>query len=406
VYVVGNGCPESRIDVARAEKYLAENGYEVKADMTDADLVLFKACGLTNKLQSNSIGIIKEIQSKLKRNQRFIVWGCLPKIDPEGLEKEYTGLVSAGSELPELHKMLNLAKPFSESSANELGRVWPLNEKNATEYVRYQGSKFSQVVKKPALRWDRYISSHFNLVRNKAPTVFYIKISSGCHNNCTFCAVRIARGLTKSKPMSEVVAEFKLGLQKGYKNFSLMGTSPGSYGVDLGYNFIDLLKALTTIDGDYNIFIRNFHPMHMLTMLDGFLEVLGGKKIKYVELAAQSGNNRILKLMNRNYTIEEYKHLIVEIRKAYPALIIRSQLMVGFPTETEADFQDTLKLLDDLVFDYVEVYEFSDRPGTVAAKLEPKVPDNVKRQRFLKLYKKAVLNRTPRKIKNILLKRM
>ena len=107
--------------------------------------------------------------------------------------------------------------------------------------------------------------------------------------------------------------------------------------------------------------------------------------------------------MNRNYTVEEYKMIINAIRKACPELIIRTQLIAGFPTETDQEFQETMQLLDDVVFDFVEVYEFSDRPGTIAEKIKPKVPDDIKWQRFLKLYKKTSLNRTPRKIKRILL---
>ncbi len=406
VFVVCNGCPENRLDVARAERYLLENGWLVERNMNKADLILFNACGRSSKTESHSIGIIKEIQSKMTSEQQLIVWGCLPKIDLEGLRKEYQGQISFGSELSELQQVLKLKQPIDKSFANYLGTVWPVTKENAPEYVRFEGSAISQIWKKPALRWDGYLNSRFNLVRSKDPSIFYIKISTGCRRNCAYCAVRISRGPTKSKPIQSVIEEFKLGLQQGYRKFSLMGTDPGSYGVDLGCNFIDLLKELTALEGKYSIFLRNFHPFHLKNMLEGFIEVLETKKIKYVELAAESGNNRILKLMNRNYTVEEYKNLISTIRKAYPPIIIRTQIIAGFPTETDEEFQDTMRLLDEITFDYVEVYEFSARPGTVAAKLEPKVPKDVKRQRFLKLYRKAVYNRTPRKVKNILLNRM
>lgn len=406
VYVVCNGCPENRLDVARAERYLIQNGWAVKPNMNDADLILFNACGLSNQTESHSIGIIKELKDKMKPNQRLIVWGCLPKIDLEGLKKQYQGQISCGSDLPELQQMFGLLQPIDQYFANHLGPVWPLSKENAPEYVRYKRSKFAQILEKPALRWDSYLNSRFNLVRRKGPPFFYIKISTGCQNNCAYCAVRISRGLTKSKPIENIVSEFKLGLQEGFKNFGLLGTDLGSYGIDLGYNLVDLLKELIKLDGDYGIFLRNFNPRHLKNMLGGFTEVLVTEKIKYTELAAESGSNHILKLMNRHYTIEEYRDLVHAVREAYPSLIIRTQLMAGFPTETDQDFQETLRLLDDVVFDYAEVYEFSERPGTLAMNMVPKVPDSVKRRRFLKLYRKAVLNRTPRKIKNILFNRM
>jgi MiaB/RimO family radical SAM methylthiotransferase len=342
----------------------------------------------------------------MRSDQQLIVWGCLPKINLEGLRKEYGGQVSLGSELPELQGTLGFQKSIEGSFANYLGPVWPMRKSNAPDFIRYEGSRVSQALKRAALCWDDYLNSRFNLVRSKDPSVFYIKVSSGCMNNCAYCAVRIARGRTCSKSLERVVSEFKLGLRKGYRKFSLMGTDLGSYGVDLGCNLMDLLWALTRLEGDFSIFLRNFHPGYVKKMQRDFIEVLKTGKIKYVEIAAESGCNRVLKLMNRNYTIEEYKSLVAALRGAYPPLIIRTQVIAGFPTETEEEFEQTLKLLDDVAFDYVEVYEFSARPGTAAAEMVPQVSDVVKRQRFFRLYRKAVLNRTPRKVKNILLNRM
>jgi MiaB/RimO family radical SAM methylthiotransferase len=358
---------------------------------------------MSQKTSSNSLKVIKQIQSQKRENQQLIVWGCLPKIDHEILKKEHGFVVSAGSELPELPQMINTSGSVNQTTANSLGNLAPLNKNNAQEFARYSGSFVNQICKRLVMRWDGYLDSRFNLVQDKDPSVFYIKISSGCRSNCAYCGIQKSRGLTKSKPVEKVGEELQQGLQKGFKNFSLMGTDLGSYGLDFGGNLVDLLKALTSQEGAFRISLRNVNPYHLKNMLDGFISVLESNKIRYVEVAAESGSNRILQLMNRNYTIEEYKMLISAIRKACPQLIIRTQLIAGFPTETEQEFQESMRLLDDVVFDYVEVYEFSTRPGTIAEKIEPKVPDGIKRQRFLRLYKKAILNRTSRKIKNILL---
>ena len=406
VYIVCNGCPENRMDVARAEKYMVDNGWTAVRNVPDADLVLFNACGRSMKTETHSLGIIKEIQRNLRKDQRLIVWGCLPKIDVEGLLKEYNGLISFGSDLPELQKMFGIQQPIDYTFANCLGAIWPVSKATAPDYVRYEGAKISQLLKKPVLRWDDYLNSRFNLVRPKDPSIWYIKISTGCRSNCAYCAVRKSRGVTKSKPVESIINEFQIGLKKGFKKFSLMGTDVGSYGMDFNQNLVDLLEKMISIPGDYEIYLRNVHPLHLKSMIDRFTTILKSGKIRYAEAAAESGSNSILKMMNRNYTIEEYKQLIEKMRQAYPSLILRTQLIAGFPTETEEDFQATMRLLDDIAFDYVEVYEFSARPGTIAEKLEPKVPDNIKRQRFLTLYRKAVFNRTGRKTKNILLNRM
>jgi tRNA A37 methylthiotransferase MiaB len=138
-------------------------------------------------------------------------------------------------------------------------------------------------------------------------------------------------------------------------------------------------------------------------MLEPFSSVLKSGKIRYIETAAESGSNRILALMNRDYTIEEYKNIVTTIRKASPKTLIRTQLVAGFPTETEQDFIDTMNLVDEVVFDFVEVYEYHDVLGTAASRIEPKVPDYIKNSRNSQLYKKAMLNRSMRKLKRLIL---
>jgi threonylcarbamoyladenosine tRNA methylthiotransferase CDKAL1 len=405
-HVVSNGCPENRLDVARAENYLKENGFTIVDNMEKAELILFNACGRDSKTESHSIAIIKDIKDKIREDQHLVVWGCLPKIDLAGLSKEYQGIVSPGSELVELRQMLELKQPIDSYFANHQGPACPVTKHSGSSYLRYEGSKATVFLKKAVLSWDNYLNRRFNLAPSEDPTIFYIKISTGCRNACAYCAIRLSRGLTKSKQKEDVLKEFKLGLKKNYKKFSLMGTDLGSYGSDFGINLVDLLQEMTAVEGDYKIYIRNCHPRDANKMLEGLCEVLKTGKIRYIELAAESGSNKILEKMNRKYTIEEFNKVVNSMRTAYPPLIIRTQLISGYPTETEEDFQASVRLLDDTVFDYVEVYDFSARPGTVAEKLEPKVPDTIKKERFIRLYRKAVLNRTSRKLKNIILNRM
>ena len=137
-------------------------------------------------------------------------------------------------------------------------------------------------------------------------------------------------------------------------------------------------------------------------MLEDFTSILKTGKIRLIECAAESGSNRILKLMNRKYTIEEYKNCINAIRRAYPGIMIRTQLIVGFPTETEEDFKKSLRLLDELVFHYVEVYQYSGYPDIPSERIQGKVQHKTLRQRYLRLYLKAMTNRVPMKIRHIL----
>jgi tRNA A37 methylthiotransferase MiaB len=407
VYVVCNGCPENRIDVARAEKYLVNNGWSACSTWQEADLILFNACGREKKTTSNSLEIIREIQNKKREKQQLVVWGCLPKIDPEVLKKEYKGMmISGGSELPELIEKLNTSGAINQTIANNLGKKIPLNKNNAEEFDRYKGSVISQICKDAAGRWNDFLDSHYNLIHDEDPTIFYISILTGCRSNCSYCAIHKSRGTTKSKPKELIVKEFQEGLDKGFTNFNLMGTDVGSYGIDYGSNLMNLLKDLIDIKGSFSISLRNVNPTHLNKMINEFIPILKSNKIRYIEMPVESGSNRILQLMNRGYTIEEYKSLITRIREACPKIIIRTQVIAGFPTETDQEFKETIQLLEDVVFDFVEVYEFSARPGTPAEKIEPKVPDQLKSKRYIKLYKKALLNRTGRKIKRVIFEKL
>jgi tRNA A37 methylthiotransferase MiaB len=362
-------------------------------------LIIFQACGLTQETATVSLNIIKEIQRKKKKGSRLVVMGCLPKIDPETLSREYQDLTFAETELSQLDKLIGSTRSIEKTTANDLIPKWPLDESiGKGVLIRYEGSPFTRALKRLALRYQSRIDSEINICRQNDPSFFYIKIATGCLSNCAYCGVHKSRGIVKSKPVKNVVEEFQEGLQKGFKNFGLLGTDLGAYGKDLGCTLVDLLKEIVEIKGDFKIGLRNINPSHLKSMLTELTPVLESNRVWYMECAAESGSNRILRLMNRNYTIEEYKNCIREIRIACPTIMIRTQLMVGFPTETEQDFAETMHLLDEGLFDFAEVYKYSMRPGTPAARMALQVPEQTKKQRYLKLYRKALLNRTFRKI--------
>ena len=164
--------------------------------------------------------------------------------------------------------------------------------------------------------------------------------------------------------------EFHKGLKNGFRRFSLMGTDLGSYGSDIDCSLVDLLTELTKLEGPFKISLRNVNPQYLINNLNLFIPILRSGKLRYIETAAESGSNRILRLMNRKYTKEDYVNCITALRSAYPKIIIRTQLIVGFPTETEQEFLETMKLLDEVIVDYAEVYRYSERPGTISERID------------------------------------
>jgi tRNA-2-methylthio-N6-dimethylallyladenosine synthase len=217
----------------------------------------------------------------------------------------------------------------------------------------------------------------------------YVPIIHGCNNFCAYCVVPYRRGREKSRPLSEIVCEVKELARRGTKEVTLLGQNVDSYGHDLPEKpeLADLLIELNDIDGLYRIRFLTNHPKDMSQRLIQTAARLE-KVCKNITLPAQAGSNEILKAMRRSYTIEDYKRLVNDIRSEIPDIGLVSDIIVGFPSETEEQFQQTVDLLTDLRFDTVHLAAYSPRPGTIAAReLADDVPLSEKKRRLAVLEK-------------------
>ena len=382
--VLTNGCPENQLDSARVKTYLEENGWQIVDNVKDANIILFNACGLTESSELNSIHSIHNIKKQIKDNQRLIVWGCLPKIDPEMLFQTHQELSFGEREIDKLDEIIKATKSINEITVNEICQ--PLYR----ESIWHRLSKIDRLpIKFVHLLYLRLTSSNY-LSRSNDSSIFYIKIATGCLGNCSYCAVKKSRGNIKSKPIDEVMDEFKAGLSLGFKEFSLLGTDLGPYGRDLGYNLADLITKMVNEKGDFKIGLRNIHPLFLKQMIDDLVPAFATGKIWFTGVPVESGSDRILKLMKRGYSVGDFKEGIQRLKKAHPDLFISTQIIVNFPTETEKDFAESMNLFEESNFDYAEIYSFSPRPGTSAADMEGRVPGRVAYFRELRMVTKAL----------------
>jgi len=368
------------------QEFFRQNGYEISDEVEIADFIIFNACALTQGCEDSSIRMIEEIKIIKKPSAKLVVCGCLTKINPERLRSIYQGPVFGSDELEKLDGIFKANIKSGHIHTNFL--------MSTTEYI----DKYSYIINKLKRNGIEIIIKILEKIRDKRnaavsichQNMFCIKICSGCLGNCSFCAVRLSRGKLKSKPLEVVIREFDEGLAKGYKDFALLGTEVGAYGKDLGIDLVVLLRELLKREGDYRISLRNLHPRNLIEMLSELRQIFASGKISYVACSPESGNNRILGLMNRGYKIEDFKHAISILNNEFPQIKVRTQLMVGFPTETEEEFQDTMRLVDELRFDFVEVYKFEARQGTRASVLTGQVSENVNRRRCLRLLLKLL----------------
>jgi MiaB/RimO family radical SAM methylthiotransferase len=220
--------------------------------------------------------------------------------------------------------------------------------------------------------------------------IWPVLAAKGCVYNCSYCAVRKGRGRYTSKPSDSVLSEVQTGINKGYNRMLFIGDELGTYGIDLrdGTSLSNLLQTFLSDECPIRVGIWYLDAFRLKEVAPVLEKLAQKDKIFFLGITLQNGSKRILDLMNRRYSIDDIMDVVLKLRK-YPAIIIATQFMVGFPTETEQDFLETLALVEKGCFDLVEVYEYSPRPGTRAAKMTDDVPAHVKNERAKVLRKLA-----------------
>ena len=381
--VLSLGCPESRIDAARMKEFLKNKGWSITDSVSDADLVLFSCCGLLGYSEKLSFKMINRLKSLQKNGSRLIVFGCLTRVHPESIRSVYSDVSFGSDDLSALAVLINAEEPLGCPVPNYLVPAYNL--------PRTMGLRIKEAISVSGHYFvNKEYRKYYSAIDVESPNTHYIKVSTGCLSSCSYCGVKLSRGALRSKPVEKVVEEFKVGLERHFTKFALIGTDVGCYGRDQRTNLVQLLHKLVDLPGDYEIRIRNVNPEYLIEMLPDFVKVCRSGKIGFLGAAAQSGNNRILQLMQRRYRIEDYKHAVNALKKEFPHIKIRNGVIVGFPSETETEFEDTVQLLDEVDFDFMETTMFSPRPGTKAYSLPGALPRAVIQKRYWRILRKTV----------------
>lgn len=359
-FIVTYGC---QMNVHESEKIagILENlGYSLAQNREEADIIVFNTCAIREGAEDRVFGNVGNLKKLKKKNKNLIIalCGCMT-------QKEETA-----------QKMLRTF-PFVDIIIGtfNLSKLGDYIEsvKKGRQFEIWQEGEIDEV-----LPYKR--SSGDNA---------WVNIMQGCNNFCTYCIVPYVRGREKSRKEENILNEIKnIVSKKKYKNITLLGQNVNSYGKDLNpqVSFAQLLKDICSIEGNFKLSFMTSHPKDLT---DEVIDVIASEdKIeKYIHLPAQSGNNRILHLMNRKYTREKYLSIIQKIREKIPSCRITSDFIVGFPSETEEEFEDTYSLIKEVQFDSIFAFMYSPREGTVASKMENQVPENVKNERVNKLLK-------------------
>lgn len=220
------------------------------------------------------------------------------------------------------------------------------------------------------------------------PVVGIVPVSSGCLDACAFCSTRLVKGVLFSFPPETIEAEVRKCVSDGCKEIWITGQDTCCYGFDRKTNLAELLERLVKIDGDFKIRIGMGNPRHVPKYLDRLVAVLKSPKIfKFLHIPMQAGNDDVLKAMKRGHNVEQFRHLVNTFRHEIPGITISTDIIVGYPGETEEQFMDTLKLMQELKIDSVNIARFAPRPGTAAATMTGQIHGNVSKDRSTRLMK-------------------
>ena len=338
-YIWTIGCQMNKAESERIASTLEQAGHTLSQTPDDADVIVLNSCVVRQSAETRIVNKIRSLKpmKQLHPDKLLAVTGCLVNSDSGHLHKAFP-------------------------------------------YVNY--------FFKPGALPPWVATPATALPANPTPTV-YIPIIQGCDNFCAYCIVPFRRGREKSRPLAEIVCEVQEVVRRGAKEVTLLGQNVDSYGHDLTDkpDLAGLLEELNAVDGLARIRFLTNHPKDMSDRLTDAIARLD-KVCEHLNLPVQSGSNEILKAMRRGYTVEQYRALVARIREKVPEIALSTDVIVGFPSETNEQFQETANFLAEVRFDTVHVAAYSPRPGTIAAReLEDNVPPEEKKSRLTTIEK-------------------
>ncbi len=357
VFISTYGCQMNVNDSERMLTLLEMSNYVEVKDPKDAELILINSCSVREKpvhKVRSEVGTYRELKKKNPR-LKIGVGGCVAQQEKDKLLKDaplvdFVFGTDAVDQLPELVSQVN-------------------SENRKIVSAQFKHNEPYQIE---------------TLIRNPGVASF-VNIGKGCDNFCTFCVVPFTRGREKSRSLKELLGDIQKLTARGVKEVTLLGQNVNSYKSDCGANFEELLKTICEDTDILRIRYTSPHPKDFNQDLINLSQKYRSKICDYLHLPAQSGNTEILALMNRNYSREEYLEKVRMIRDGIPGVALSTDLIVGFPGETEAQFQDTMKLIEEVRFENIYAFAYSPRPFTKAAKFGGQLDEPTKFRRLNEL---------------------
>lgn len=388
-------CIRRKLDAKKIANYLEVNKQEVVNDPKKADIIIYVTCSTFNQRTEQAISQIEELK---KYDAELIVAGCVPGMDPDRLAEVFNGRTLVTKEIDKIddlfpeHKIKFRDVPDSNMPWENTNQDKPID---ALKNILWQSktisntctSLFNRLMDTPLMN-----TAPVNWYGSSEDNLFYVRPAWGCLGRCSYCAIWKAIGKLKSKPMDICIEEMKQGIKLGHKSIIIDADDIGGYGTDIGTTYTELLRQLTSIPGDYHVDVHYIHPKWLVKYIDELEEIVQEGKIRRILSAIQSGNSRILGLMNRYNNVEKIKDAFLRLKKANPHILLETESICGFPSETREEFKDTLDFIVDVNLSWGVIFPFSCKTGSKAETIEPKIPNDeiMNRINYSKKYLKGM----------------
>ena len=344
-YIRTYGCQMNDYDSVKLTSMLEIHGYKKTDVPEDADYIIANTCSVRKNAEDRAFAFLSS-QKPLKQQGKIIcLFGCIANLYGDQIFKRY--------------KFIDIV--CGPNNYNNIPEIFNIGKKGC-----FIGENQQPFIDALSLT-DKTIAGN-------------ITVTKGCENFCSYCVVPFTRGKLISKCPETICREIKHMVERGTREITLLGQNVNEYGKDIGTNFIELLEKVHSIDGLLRIGFTTSHPKDIPDELIALFKKLP-KLYKHLHLPIQSGSDKILKLMNRKYTIEKYEEIIKKVRETVPEITITSDIIAGYPGEEEKDFQQTCKVIESIEFDDLFVFKYSPRPGTAAAMCIDSVPIQEKERR-------------------------
>lgn len=338
IYVETYGCTANKSDERLLLGLIQQNGHQITPSISDADVLVLLTCTVVGTTEQRMLSRLRLFQ---KTQKKIIVTGCMPAVQKD--------------------LILSVAPHASLLPSQYIQYITDIINGNNPAFVE---------TKKTTL--PRYYDT----------TLAPILIAEGCSLSCSYCITHFARGSLRSYPAGEIVTDVCSALKQGCKEIQLTAQDTASYGLDMGTNLGALLKRISALDGAFRIRVGMMNPTTLQKNLGSILKAYQHPNIyKFLHLPVQSGDDEILQKMNRGYMVKDFTHLVDQFRKTMPTLKLSTDVIIGFPTETDEQFNRTLQLLQEIRPDIVNITRFSARPLTIAKKMKGRIPTHVVKER-------------------------